>query len=261
MDKNIIINNPDKYIDNKNKSIEARLNEIRIDENITDDIIKEKGKEVVIDKLLGMFKVGEVISTVLNINKDINEEIKKAKEEKLLEEFFNKVDGQENCINALKNFITNPYGNIIFNKILAIINDYPVDIELIAHLSTVLTKIVITGEFEKLFEQHKFVLAQIELLTPQSLSILSDYKSFPIFKLDTMTAMGSIVTSSWETEFAEEYCKIKKITDLDISKRVWYTIQQLKNQGYIEAITREDNSILCTPTYIAKNIIQYIELL
>lgn len=130
-----------------------------------------------------MGKTGDIISTVINWNEEVNKDIIEAKKMILLEKYFDKADSNERAITMLKDFLVNPQGNTIFNKLLRIVDDSPPDQELMEHLSSVLKVIVSAGRFEELFEQHKYALAQIEKLTPQTLTIIADKNNWCWFEI------------------------------------------------------------------------------
>lgn len=84
------------------------MSEIKISQE--QDIIKNKTIRTIRIKYWDQFKLGKVISTLLNWNEKIDGEFKKAKKAVLFEEYFNLVDNHEDAINKLKIFITNPQG-------------------------------------------------------------------------------------------------------------------------------------------------------
>ena len=261
MDKNnFIITNSEMYFDTQNKSLEERIKNINLDENYENEVKYNMALDTVKDKILGSFKIGEVISTILDWSDNVNNEIKEAKKAILLEQYLNKIDKQEDSINKLKLFITQPKGNVLFNKILMILEDYPPDLELINHLAKALRYMVNNDNFSKMFEQHKFALSQIEKLTPQALTILADYKNYPEFNLGMSMTFGVKVTSEWHDKFIEAYCNRKKITSIEMKSRIAHTIVQLESQGYIEAFKKDDKTIVCEVSQIGLDLMPYIEL-
>lgn len=124
MDKNtFIITNSEMYFNTQNKSLEERIKSINLDENYENEVKYNMALDTVKDKILGSFKIGEVITTILDWSDNVNNEIKEAKKAVLLEQYLNKIDKQEDSINKLKLFITQPKGNVLFNKILMILED------------------------------------------------------------------------------------------------------------------------------------------
>ncbi len=259
MDKNhFIISQPQTYFETQSKSLQERLNNVKIDENKECKIINEKTVKTIRDKALGLFKIGDVISTVLNWNCEIDKEIDEAKKAILLEQYFNRADKQEDAINKLRIFLTNPQGNVLFNKILRILDDSPPDQELIYHLSSVLKYITDDDNFYKMFEKHKFALSQIEKLTPQALTILADYKNYPTFKLGSAISFGPKVTSEWNVQFVNAYCLKKGISSQEFVTRVSHVITQLQTQGYIEAYKTQENLFACEVSSIGRDLLPYL---
>ncbi|MBS4207502.1 hypothetical protein [Bacillus sp. FJAT-50079] len=187
-----IAKNTESYLHVKSKSLDQRLQQTELSQQELDEIKREKGLKTLRNKGLSLFgNIGEAISTIINWNEEVNQEINEAKKAHLIEQYLNKIDDQDQAILMLKEFITNPQGNTLFNKIIRIIEDFPPDEELMVHLSSVLKFVIINSDFEELFDQHKYALAQIERLTPQSLSIIADYEKWPPITLQSVTSIGA----------------------------------------------------------------------
>lgn len=255
-----IAQNPSGYLKTMGKTLESRLEEIKLTNQEEKDIIKEKTLQTVRDKGLALFGgIGDVVSTVLSWNDQVNEEMAEAKKMVLLEQYFNKSDDQEKAINMLKEFLMNPQGNTLFNKILRLLDDSPPDEELMKHLSSILKTIIDNGDFESLFTQHKYALAQLERLTPQALTIISDHKQWPLLEVGGGTmAYGPKITSDWYAEFAEAYCKHKGVMDEQKYKRVVHSVLELQRQGFMEAYKSGENHAFCELTVIGKDLLVYI---
>lgn len=191
--KKDIIVNPEIYFETQNQSLEKRLENVKLTQEEEDAIVASKTVKTIRDKALGLFKVGELVNTILTWNEEIDSEIKEAKKQILLSSYFDKTDQTEESVEKLISFLTNPQGNTIFNKILRILDNTPPDFELTNHLSTVL-KHIISSDFQNLFEDHKFALNQIETLTPQVLTLLSDYKCWTPWQLVSYSSDGGRLT-------------------------------------------------------------------
>lgn len=259
MDKSeFIITQSKTYFQTQNKTLEQRLNNLEISKDKEQEIIQNRIIKTIRDKTLGLFKIGEVVSTILNWSEQIDEEVTKAKKAVLLENYLNSVDNHEEAINELKNFITNPQGNVLFNKILRILDDNPPDLELTAHLSSAIKYIINKGNFYKMFEKHKFAIGQIEMLSPQALTILADYENYPDFNLGGGATMNSKVTSEWNNQFMVAYSAAKGINSNEIISRISYVVDQLQTQGYLAAYTSKENRCYCAVTSIGKELLPYI---
>ena len=100
-----IITNSNMYFDTQDKSLEERIKSINLDKDYENEVRSNATLNIVKDKFLGSFKIGEVISTILEWSDDVNNQVKEAKKSVLLEEYLNKIDKQEDSINKLKQFI------------------------------------------------------------------------------------------------------------------------------------------------------------
>jgi len=232
--KKQIIDTPDYYFNTQRKALEQRLDGVKLSSEQESEIIKSKTFKTIRDKTLGLFKIGEIINTVLNWNDDIDKDLKEAKKEYLLSSYFDKTDRTEDSIMKIKQLLTSPQGNTLFNKILRILDNTPPDLELTNHLANVLYHITNT-DFYNLFDDHKYALNQIEMLTPQALTILADNKNWPTIMLSSYSTSGPKVTSDWLIEFSGTYAKTKGITEMKIIERIKHSINDLIKNRYIEA--------------------------
>lgn len=230
----IIITKPEFYFYTQNKSLEQRLEDIKLNDEKVDAIIYSKTINTIRDKALGLFRLGDIVKTIINWNEEVDEDIKRAKKEFLLARYFDKQDQIENEIIQLKKMLVDPVGNTLFNKILRILDNSTPDIEQIEHLTKSLQYIVST-DFNSMFEDHKYALSQIEMLTPQSLTLLSDYKNWPSWEMQSFSSNGGIITSSWLPQFVGLYTKSKNINNISLSKKISHSMNDLIKNRYIEA--------------------------
>jgi hypothetical protein len=141
---------------------------------------------------------------------------------------------------------------------LRILDDSPPDGDLLEQLSSTLKSIIDSGEFSKLFDIHKFSLSQNEKLTPQSLSILSDYKNWPNFSKFEAFQEGNKVKEAFYNELANRYCEIRGINDQAIINRVSHSIFELKRAGLIDAVRVRGDKVKPFLTVPGEEIIQYL---
>ena len=256
--KKEIISNPESYFDAQSKNLDARLSKISLSAKDEKKIVTNHAKNFIRDKALGIFKIGSIISEIINWNDSIEEDIKQAKKEYLLIEYFSKVDESEKAISNLKHFLSDPHGNTLFNKTLNILDNTPPDKELLDHLSNAL-KHMVRNNFYELFELHKYALSQIELLTPQALSILSDNSSWPLVGPVVYVSAGKMVSSDWSGAFTGAYCKAKEIDDIAIMHRIKHSVKQLISNGLIEASVVDKKTIKCEATQVGVTLQIYIK--
>lgn len=251
--------NTNQYLQIEKRTLDSRLERIDLSSDEQKEIVKGETIKKITDKGLSLLgPIGDVISTVITWNEDVNQNISEAKKMILLEQYFNQADEHSMAIEKLQSFITNPQGNTLFNKILRIVDDSPPDPELTFHLSKVLKKIIEDGNFEELFEKHKYALGQIERLTPQAITIISDYKNWPPLNLGASIAFGPKVTSDFYMEFTTAYSNSKNITDINKIKRIQHSVVEIQNLGLMYAYHAENNQTKCQLTEIGQELLSYI---
>jgi hypothetical protein len=117
------------------------------------------------------------------------------------------------------------------------------------------------ADFEALFAEHKYALSQIERLTPQGLTILSDSRSWPSFDLGSPSTHGGIVTNEWADEFGYAYAGQKGVSDPPTRLRIAHSIRDLHNNRLILAAESEENGpFRCLFTEMGNLIRKYLQL-
>ncbi|WP_298899779.1 hypothetical protein [uncultured Psychroserpens sp.] len=256
-----IIQSPIEYFDHQSKSLEERLEDVKLTEEQENEIVADKTVKTIREKTLGLFKIGDLINTVLNWNDEIDNDLKEAKKEYLMNSYFQKTDQTEESIKKIKELLTSPQGNTIFNKILRILDNTPPDLELTEHLSNVLKNIVDT-DFVGLFEDHKFAINQIEMLTPQALTLLSDYSNWENWKAvrGYFSSDGVRISSNWSREFVNAYSASKGIINGSMKSKISNSMNDLIKNQYVEGrLIQQSQFCEAFITDIGKLIIKYLK--
>ena len=209
-DSEMIIYHPQEHLALKKQALDSQLNQIVLSEEEEAAIRDKRAIKILHDKVLGKIPGYSLARCLLKWNSEADREIRDAKKELLLVQCTERLIEQGNSIQTITNFITNPAGSTLFNKILRIIDDNPPDPELVTHLASAL-RMIAMSDFETLFSEHKYALSQIEQLTPHSLTILSDSTSWPRFKLGSYHASGPAITSDWLEAFCSHYAHSKGV--------------------------------------------------
>jgi hypothetical protein len=222
----IVITKPDLYFYTQQRSLEQRLEKVKLSQEEEDSIVASKTIKTVRDKVLGLFKIGDIVNTLITWNEEVDKDLKEAKKEFLLTRYFDKQDQIEVGLNSLKDLLTNPMGNTLFNKILRILDNSAPDLELTEHLAKTLKHIVET-DFKSLFEDHKYALNQIEMLTPQALTILSDSRNWPTWRMESFASNSGKITSDWLPEFVNLYSAKKNMTENSMKAKISHSMNDL----------------------------------
>lgn len=230
--KKEILTCPDYYFDTLKKGLDQRLDKIKLSKDEIEEIVLSKTIKTVRDKILGVFKIGEIVNTILNWSEEVDSDLKDAKKEYLLSLYFDRADEMETALEKIKELLTSPQGNILFNKVLRILDNTPPDIELTNNLARVLVHIVET-DFSSMFEDHKFALNQIEMLTPQSITLLSDKNNWKSWELYPYSIVGGKLTTDWVFDFTRCYLQGKGINDENMNKKVSHSMTDLIKNKYV----------------------------
>jgi len=248
-------------------SIDNQLNEITLSSEVEHGLRNQHAIKALVSSLTSVLPCIEQIKTLLNWNKEVNEEIREAKKEILLALLFGQNAANSKSLNDLINFMTDPFGNTLFNKILSILDDSPPDIELITQLSNAI-KFMLTTDYSSLFSQHKYFLSLMQTLSSQSLVLLCEHIHYPDFTI-SQGPIGldddlRIISSFWTEDFAKAYCEFKEISDSDIVARYNHCINQLVANNCIEAFEKDQqlpqNTCECRLTSLGEELVRYIQV-
>jgi hypothetical protein len=252
-----IIRRPENYYPAQRKTLESRLEQISLSEEDQSDISSKTGKKLIRDKALGLFKITEVVSLVINWNETVEKEIKQAKKEHLISRYLEISDKHSEKISELVAFLSNPQGNILFNKILRIQDDSPPDLELANHLASALNHIT-NSEFMALFEAHKYALSLIEQLTPQEMSLLTTEAKWRPFAVTHTAMSGDRMTSPWIPQFVSTVLIDGANSHPDVLERIGHSLANLERAGIIKATMRE-GLVICVLTQIGAILPPYFK--
>ena len=75
----LIVKDTKGFMSAASQSLDEKLNEIKLSEGKIEEITTNQTKRIIRDKVLGLFKVGELISSFINWNEGIDNEIREAK--------------------------------------------------------------------------------------------------------------------------------------------------------------------------------------
>lgn len=256
-DSERIITHPREHLALKKQSLDSQLEQIVLSNDEEAEIRDKRAIKILHDKVLGKIPGYELARCLLKWNAEADREIRDAKKELLLVQCTERMIEQGSSIQALTNFITNPAGSTLFNKILLILDDNPPDPELIHHLASAL-HVIALSDFESLFSEHKYALSQIEQLTPHSLTILSDSNSWPRFSPGSYNASGPTITSDWLEAFCSHYVRAKGV-GADRIKFIRHCLNELISKRMIWAALIQEHTAEAKLSEIGQSIVKYVK--
>ena len=112
-------------------------------------------------------------------------------------------------------------------------------------------------DFVHQFERQRYALALISQLTPQALTILSDYNNWVQFECNGII-VDNILKSDWLNAFVGPYCRSKEINSIDVIERIRNSVNELLSKEYIQAVVIDNNKRKVIPTSMGKLIIEYL---
>lgn len=223
----------------KETSFEKKAEKINLPIEEEQNIKGRKLLEKVLSSLADSNPITKTIKDILSVSEEMEQEVNEYKKNLLLSEYLAKTDNIENEIRKLLTLLTDPYGIIIFNKILQITQENPPDDILIKKLANVIKEIVNQGDYQRLFEKNKFVINEISKISGVGLIILINLRSSFKFELQTITAAGNNITNDWVPECSKSYVSKFHKDHLDWQYQIELTLRQLCSQGLVDATFRQ----------------------
>lgn len=255
----MVISHPVEYFEYKERSLDEMIKGIALTEEEIKKIRDGHAIKTFDDKVLGKIPCYKLAKSLLVWNKEVDKEIKEAKKEVLLVSGLQKIESMAGDIDSIKRFIVNPSGNTLFNQLTKIIDGNPPDEELLEHLSSALAYIAMS-DFEMLFNDHKYALAQIEQLSPHSLTIITDFKNWPSFNPGSFQSNGATISSDWLEAFATAYVQYKHIMNTNVIKLVKHCINDLISKRFVIATLQSENTAAVQLTDIGQTIRKYVDV-
>ena len=249
------VNDWEHDFQNAQLEIENRLASISIPNSAKDNIRKEEAKNLIFDKALGIIPFGDFAKVIFDWNTNVKARFLEKKREWLLANAVSLAERNSDDINKIKIFVTNLYGNFLFNKILFICDENPPDPELMHHLAVILRNMS-NEDFVRQFERQKYALALISQLTPQAITILADKQNWVQFECRGIITNG-VLTSDWLNAFVGPYCRQKGV-DSDTTSRIRNSVSELISKNYIHAIDVGGGLREVKPTIMGDLVTEYL---
>lgn len=264
-----------KSLSDKSKNhadIDTLISSIIINEKEVEEIKAQNLSDTIGETLLEAFgPIGTAISKIIELGDKNEENFRERKKEYLLVSYIKQTDDISGELEKIKSFVVDPYGSMLYSKIIFILNENIPKREYIDLLAKVLKKIT-ESDFKSHFEEHKYALDLIGRLSPQALLLLSDCIKWPEYTIRNYSSDKGVITSEWIDVFSDEYASILKITDPAMIVRISHVLRELYRLDLIQSfipgatdskdagsIKDSDNTVRCVPTVLGKELLAYIE--
>lgn len=259
-----------KALQKVDDNLRSRLDNVQIPNEIRQKIANTEAGKTIRGAILSFFNL-DILEKVLNTAESIESETNEYKKGLLMSAYMDQVDDIQEEVNKLENFVISPEGNILFSKVIRIINNNPQSKSYSKLLAECLKKII-NSNFKDLFSKHVYALNQIEKLTPQALILLADYGNWPEYQIRNYSSNRGILTSEWIEEFLLYYAPSRGITDNQMTRRIAHALKELQRNGFIQSrkqgetdsndlssLKDSDKKTICEPTELGLEILEYID--
>lgn len=213
---------------NKDKEVELQdpLKDIELSEKKQDELLLETFGESLIEKI-------PFLGSLIGYGQKYQNKVDSARLAILLNKFEEQLSSFDDFKNTLGKLLTSNAGIMLFHKTVRVVNAGNFEQEYIELLAKAL-KYIAKSDFEDLFNEHDYVLSQIEKLSPQALLVLNDYDSWRTLALQRGTTMsGQTIVGDWDTQATTHFAHSKGIGDDRTKKRIAHAFRELENNGMI----------------------------
>lgn len=215
------------------KSLQERVDSAPKPDNANAEAVSGWGKATA-KALIGLVPGGAEITEFLATADTITERIRTLKIETLLGDYLNKADDQDARLNELRDFVLDPWGNALFEKLRGILNDQPPDPEWTRLLANALDGMVGTNARD-LFEDHKFALGLIEQLSPQQLLILASHRMWAQVPYSNGSWKNDMLSDDWSAAFSATNAASLGLSGPKAQERLSHVVSSLIRQGFVIA--------------------------
>ncbi len=172
------------------------------------------------------------LGMLLEWSEKVDQGVKEQKLQTLLRKYNEYFSSLDETIAKIKFLTATRSGKVLLSKVIGLV-DNMVDEESIGLLANTLKNIT-NSEVEKKFEEHAYILSQIDRLTPQALVVLSKYEDWKACSLSgTTTTSKHTVSGDWDSQVAVFLAGKLGIIASDIKLRMAHSFWELESTGMI----------------------------
>lgn len=172
------------------------------------------------------------LGKLLEWSEKVDQGVKEQKLQTLLRKYNERFLSHDETITKLKFLTATTSGKVLLSKVIRLV-DNMADEESINLLANTLKNIT-DSDVEKKFEEHAYILSQIDRLTPQALVVLSKYEDWKTCSLSgTTTTSKHTVSGDWDSQIATFLTGKLGITASDIKLRMAHSFWELESTGMI----------------------------
>jgi hypothetical protein len=172
------------------------------------------------------------LGRLIEWSEKVDQGVKEQKLHTLLRKYSERFSSQAETVTKLKFLTATTSGKVLLSKVIRLL-DNMADEESIDLLANTLKNIT-NSEIEKKFEEHTYILSQIDRLTPQALVILSRYEDWKDCSLSgTTTTSKHTVLGDWDSQIALFLAGKIGVTASDIKLRMAHSFWELESTGMV----------------------------
>lgn len=201
----------------------------------------QEGKETLKD--LMNRDVGNVIFKLIDIEDAYGENEHRVKAALLMGEYFAQSDDHEAQLDALKVFLKDAFGKTLYAKLLRILEDEPLDRDLIRQMSRVLAGFIKSENLKNTYSQNKYLLSLITRLSSSALALLTDHRKWVVISSAQMgfIELNGQIQGNWSPLFALGYLNNIGETDIELKPQIEMAFQELEQAGICAVNKSTDN--------------------
>lgn len=214
-----IIEHPEFMLNAENKTLKQRVKSTKLD---SEDIkgamaitAKSKGRSLVSDIFNG--KWFDLVYDIVNTGEMLRNRLDDAKKMHLIGECLQKSDNHEKMLNSLIDLITNPYGMVLYSKVVDLLSEAPADGDMLDILSDYLSNLTKENNLKKVFSKNKTILSLIDKCSPQALALLRRANEWPLVKGVTVLEINNgYVQGDNSRPIAQSFVEVEPFNSISV---------------------------------------------
>lgn len=215
--------------------IEKKQTEIKLEDSELEKIQQSVLVETILSEIAEATPITRIIKKLFSYNETVNEEVNARKKELIISKYLKKTENHQESIDKIIAMLSSPTGFVIFNKIMAISDNQPLDLEILNNYSTLLKNIIETGSYDELYSDYHYALNLIDNISPQAISLIIDKDSWDYFYLDEYRDVKRIITTDWTDEFSTMYYAKKGITEERVKQTINSAVIEIRSNNLVRA--------------------------
>lgn len=202
---------------------------IKLSDKEVKDALLAATKGTAISAGLGVLGLGKVFEW----KERLDDALREQQLNNVLRQFAQQFASVDDAVARLQILTGTREGQVLFRKVIQILESGESDPDWTALLATIL-KNISDEKIAAQFRQYEFLLSQIDKLSPQSLVVLSKYNIWKDALISgTTTTSKQTMAGDWDSQISNFLARRIDVADSSAILRIGHTFKELESSGMV----------------------------